>query len=256
VIVFGGSEGGKTNTELIAALLASHGYTALALAYFDYDGVLPGLPTSLSMIPLEYFSTAITWLGEQPSVDPDRLAVMGASRGGELALLLGSRHPELKAVVASAPSSVVWSGLPQFTQAAWTENGQPVPFLIPDVGAGGLDGYVWYLSALTDPNANPAATIPVERINGPVLVINGADDELWPSQVMARMVMQRLRQNHHPFNDLHLSSPHTGHIVPFPWEPTARAVGDGIGGNAAAAAHGGADAWKRTLQFLDRALRR
>ncbi len=62
VVVLGGSEGGKVFTELIAALLASHGYDALALAYFDPTGTLPGLPRTLSLIPLEYFGTAIDWL--------------------------------------------------------------------------------------------------------------------------------------------------------------------------------------------------
>jgi dienelactone hydrolase len=258
VIVLGGSEGGKAVPELIAALLASHGYDALALAYFDLSGTLAGIPTSLSHIPLEYFGTAIDWLSDQPTVEPNHIAVMGASRGGELALLLGTRYPQLEAVVASAPSSVVWSATPSITQPdvtqpAWTQNGQPVPFLIPKV-FDGPSPYDWYLNALTDPNANPAATIPVEQIHGPVLVINGADDQLWPSQPMTRMIMERLRSHHHPDHDVHLSEPKTGHIVAFPYEPLTGDIGPGIGGTPAGAAHGGRAAWTRTLRFLHRAL--
>jgi hypothetical protein len=48
LLIFGGSEGGLSGT-LIAALLAAHGYPALALAYFN----APGLPATLSDIPLE-----------------------------------------------------------------------------------------------------------------------------------------------------------------------------------------------------------
>jgi dienelactone hydrolase len=256
LIVFGGSEGGMVFTELQAALLASHGFDALALAYFDPTGALPGIPTTLQSIPLEYFGTAIDWLGHQRSVDRHRLGVVGASRGGELALLLGTRYPQLKAVVARAPSSVVWSGLPNFTKAAWTAHGQPVPFLIPKVGDGPT-GFDWYLNALRDPNADPQATIPVERINGPVLLIDGADDQLWPSPEMATRVMDRLQTHGHPFADEQLSYANTGHLVPFPYEPTTTFVtGPGLGGTPKGAARASRDHWPKFLQFLDRSLGR
>jgi dienelactone hydrolase len=233
--------------------LASHGYAALALAYFDPTGALRGVPQTLSMIPLEYFGTAIGWLRRQPSVEPGRIAVWGASRGGELALLLGAHDQRIKAVVASAPSSVVWSGLPDFTRAAWSYRGEPVPFLVPKVGDGPT-GYDWYLHALLDPDANPVATIPVENIHGPVLLVNGADDQLWPSQPMAAMIIRRLRAHHHPYRDEHLTYTGTGHVIPVPYVPVTLVVGPGIGGRARDTAHSGIDAWHQTLRFLHRTL--
>ena len=80
VIVVGGSGGGLW--EAPAALLASHGFVTLALAYF---GIAP-LPPGLVEIPLEYFGTAIHWLQRQAGVQSQALAVLGESRGGELAL--------------------------------------------------------------------------------------------------------------------------------------------------------------------------
>ncbi|MDU0291699.1 acyl-CoA thioesterase/BAAT N-terminal domain-containing protein, partial [Saccharothrix longispora] len=53
VLVLGGSEGGLREDD--AALLASHGFAALALAYFG----APGVPDDLVEIPLEYFGTAL-----------------------------------------------------------------------------------------------------------------------------------------------------------------------------------------------------
>jgi hypothetical protein len=61
VIVLGGSSGGMR--EPLAALLASHGCAALALAYFGVEG----LPPQLADIPLEYFETAL-------DSDPSRCA--------------------------------------------------------------------------------------------------------------------------------------------------------------------------------------
>ena len=104
VITVGGS-GGGLDWETAAAL-AAHGFAAFALPYFGFDP----LPVSLNSIPLEYFERAIAWLGRQPEVDPGRLAIHGTSRGGELALLLASRIPLLRAVVGLVPGNVVWQG--------------------------------------------------------------------------------------------------------------------------------------------------
>jgi Acyl-CoA thioester hydrolase/BAAT N-terminal region len=56
VLVVGGSEGGIPLRK--AAWLASHGYAALALAYFRYDD----LPPRLEGIALEYFGSALAWM--------------------------------------------------------------------------------------------------------------------------------------------------------------------------------------------------
>lgn len=97
VLVVGGSDGGMAWSRKMAALLASHGYAALALAYFAEEG----LPSTLDRIPLEYFGTALEWLAAHPRVNAERIAVSGVSRGGELALLLGSTFPAIRAVVAT-----------------------------------------------------------------------------------------------------------------------------------------------------------
>ena len=87
-LVFGGSEGGNGMID-VAGLLAAHGYPALALAYFGERG----LPARLENIPLEYFARAARLLRRQPGVDPARVVAVGASRGGEAALLLASTFP-------------------------------------------------------------------------------------------------------------------------------------------------------------------
>ena len=106
VLVFGGSDGGlRTDT---AGLLASRGFLALALAYFRY----PDLPAELVSIPLEYFQRAVAWLRREPRAEPDRgVGVVGRSRGGELALVLGATFAEVDAVVAYVPSGVVHAGI-------------------------------------------------------------------------------------------------------------------------------------------------
>src|SRR5262249_19539421 len=99
VLVLGGSNGGIPPAPSAAGGLASRGYAVLALAYFGVEG----LPRALSNIPLEYFGTALHWLASQPSVDREHIGVFGASRGAELALLLGVAYPGLRAVIAYMP---------------------------------------------------------------------------------------------------------------------------------------------------------
>jgi len=123
----GGSEGGMPLGK--AAWLASRGYAALALAYFRYDD----LPPLLEGIPLEYFGSALAWMMQRPEISADRIAVVGTSRGGELALQLGSMFPQIKAVVAFVPANVRYPACCGNTRVpyAWTWRGQALAFEFP-----------------------------------------------------------------------------------------------------------------------------
>jgi len=97
VIVLGGSEGGVPEEQ--AAVLASHNLTTLALAYFG----APGLPSSLTEIPIETVERALSFMRDQPSVCPHDAALFGGSKGAELALLSASIFGGVRAVGRSNP---------------------------------------------------------------------------------------------------------------------------------------------------------
>lgn len=210
VLVFGGSEGGL-KTSLLAGRLAADGYPALALAYFDE----PGLPQTLTNVPLEYFQHALQWLAEQPQVDPTRVAVLGISRGSEAALLLGVHYPTLvHGVIALVPSNVVNCGIaganrPDLgcTGPAWTFDGKPVP----------------YTRQFNDPHPSddPAAVIPVEQINGPVLVACGGQDVTWHSCEYSHAIVDRLEAHHVKPPHYLYAYPQAGHSlgIALPYEP-------------------------------------
>jgi dienelactone hydrolase len=272
VIALNGGGGGLN--EYWSAMLASHGYAALALGYFN----VAGLPRGLVNIPLEYFENAIRWMRGQSWLRDHFLAVWGPSRGGELALLLGATFAAINAVIAWVPSGVVfWAlGLPEpgdaRPRAAWTFRGKPLPFLqqnnasagvTPAAEAAGLP-IAWtpaYLAHLNDARAVERATIPVEKIQGPVLLASGTDDRMWPSSVLADIAMRRLEAHHHSFPFRHLKYEGAGHAILVPYGPrTVRAVGipvQGIGeqlydqgGTPRADAEAGVDAWRNVLSFL------
>lgn len=267
VLVVGGSGGGLGWAEEMAALLSAHGYTTLALAYF----AMPGLPATLDRIPLEYFGSALQWFAGQPSVQGQHLGVVGASRGGELALLLGANFGQLRCVVAYVPSGVAWDAYPSSGHSAWTLAGKELAHAAPDeaqwdaaVAEGQADpkGHGWYRFALQESAVRERASIPVEQIQGPVLLISGVDDGLWPSTELADLAVQRARREKFAHRMEHLAYSEAGHGIGWPGGPTTvtRFVhpvsGEELdsGGTPAGNARARRDSWKRALDFLAEAL--
>ncbi len=260
VVVLGGSEGGFP--DQVAALLATNGFFALSLAYFRVDG----LPSELAEIPLDYVGRAIEWLGTQLGVWPDRIALFGTSKGAEAALMVASHVPEVQAVVAYAPSSVVWSCIcSQPGLSSWTLRGDPVAAVSegadPDYRPAAGEPIRWTANYLYRLRQAPVSTvIPVERIAGPLLLVAGGEDQLWPSLVMAQAIMERRASFGGHSEDQLLAYPLAGHLIGKAYlPPGSTRVGGGrfeTGGTPEQNALAQADAWPRVLAFLAKAVGR
>ena len=103
--------------------------------------------------------------------------------------------------------------------------------------------------------------IPLDRIAGPVLLISGEDDALWPSTRFAGIAEQHLRAAGHRFAVRHVSYPDAGHTIEYPFRPSTvlarpHAV-SGIplayGGTAEGNARASEASWREVLRFLARA---
>ena len=221
VLALGGSGGGNEMVWL-AGLLAAHGYPTLALAYAGE----PGLPSRVARIPLEYFARAGGILRGRADVDPAHVVALGASYGGEAALLVAADFPHVfHGAVGLVPSAVVTSGFP-LGRPAWTlhnrtvfEQGQPIP---------------------------------VERISGPVLTEGAGQDGTWDSAGAVSQVEQRLTDHGFGFAHVGLVYPQAGHgsgaAIPYLPTPTDQAS---RGGTPRADAAAKAALWPRILTFLD-----
>lgn len=259
VIVLGGSEGGlDPAVRKEAQLIADHGYAVLQLGYFG----APHLPETLQLIPLEYFMKAVAWLRTQPGVDAAHIGIVGTSIGGEVALLVGAHDPAITVVVAAVPSNAVWQGiggwLDQNPASSFSLAGEPLPDL-PFGWTGKMhDIFNRYARGLAALPQHPSALIPVEAINGPVMLICGERDTIWPSCVMAAAAAARLRQRGFPHSVAFLDFPEAGHAVfgpPMaPNDPEYPNLG-GLGGSAAANNAARQVDWPRFLAFLDAALK-
>ncbi len=246
VLVLGGSEGGLPSRR--AAWLASHGFAAFALAYFRFED----LPKDLAGIPLEYFGRALTWMANRPEIASDRIAVMGISRGAELALQLGSMYPRIRAIVAYSPANVRYPACCGFTPVpyAWSWNGNGLAFR-PVRPRAALVGMAM------------RAEIEVERIQGPVLLVSGGSDRVWDSKSMADSIVARLKRHDFTYRVEHLNYAHAGHaagrpeIVPT-WQGAVRNRTSGndveMGGTPEGNAESSLDAIPKVIEFLRQSL--
>lgn len=253
VIVLGGSEGGLGGSRNLARRLAAEGFDAIAVSYFGEAGQSP----RLDQVPIEPVARAREWLEARPG-RAGPIAIVGVSKGAELALLVASRDPSIRAVAVGVPSNVAWQGIDQtggMTGSSWTADGQPLDYVRYDLSQGFTSIYKLYLDSL--PSAPASAEIPVERIAGPVLMISGAADSLWPSAEMANRVERRLQANGFAHAVTNIAYADAGHAA---FGPPVRADTPGleraltVGGTIDGLVAARADGWPRVLAFLREAL--
>ena len=124
----------------------------------------------------EDIEAGLDWLSRQPSVDPQRLAVMGHSVGAGAALLCATRRPDLRAVISLSAFAHPREIMRTFLAEAH------IPYII-------LGWYVirhvqTVIGARFDDIA-PVASM--ARLRCPVLLVHGSDDELVPFEDAQRL---------------------------------------------------------------------
>ena len=251
VLVLAGSSG-RIDTARVDMLTAM-GVTAMGLRWFGGEG-LPAVP---SQVPLEIFGEALDVLAGEC----DRLVMLGLSYGAEAALLVGAREPRLAAVVALAPSDVAWEGQgasgdhPPLSK--WTWEGRDVPFVPIDrtwsCPAPGKPAFVELYEqsrSVAGPAVVEAATIPVERIRGEIVLVAGGDDRVWPSTMMAQRI--RARRDAAGLETTLVIDAAAGHPVLLPGEASAPAERSYlVGGDADAPFRLGRAAWPDIARVLN-----
>jgi fermentation-respiration switch protein FrsA (DUF1100 family) len=203
----------EQSSGLYAQTMAERGYVALA---FDpsYTGESSGGPRNVSSpdINTEDFSAAVDFLGLQPSVDRDRIGIIGICGFGGMGLNAAAVDKRIKAVVTTSMydmSRVMAKGmndsltreqrtqmLEQISQQRWAdaEKGSPAPGprILPETLKDGRDPvteefFDYYRTPRgfhkNSPNSNGAwtATSPMSFMNLPLLTYI---DEISPRPIL------------------------------------------------------------------------
>lgn len=219
IVGLGGSEGGnawassywkKTRDQFL-----EKGYAFLAIGYFGAKGT----PDTLNKIALEDVYNAITTATKNKKVNKKKIAIIGGSRGADLALLLGTYYKDIDCVISIVGSNAVFPGhTTHFTSSCWTYNSIELPFIpvneeaVPFLKKRNLRGA--FEAMLKDTVAVEQSRIKIESIKGAVFFLSATRDEVCPSTPMAEMMMASLTQNKFKYPYEHIAI-EGGHAAPL-----------------------------------------
>lgn len=210
IVGLGGSEGGNAwasdHWKDTREGFIKKGYAFLALGYFGSKGT----PPILNKIAIEDVFNAIMTATNQKQVSKTKIAIIGGSRGADLALLIASYYKQIGCVIALVPSHAVFPGHTQeFATSCWTYQGKELPFVpvneeaVPFLMKSDLRGA--FDAMLKDTAAERKALITVENINGPILFLSATKDEICPSTPMSVHMMKTLAAKKFKFHYEHLA---------------------------------------------------
>ena len=210
IVGLGGSEGGNAWTsdywKKTRDQFLEKGYAFLAIGYFNAKNT----PQLLEKIALEDVHNTIVKATENKQVDAERIAIVGGSRGGDLALLVASYYDDIDCVVGIVPSHAVFPGnTNHFTTSSWTYNNVELPFVpvneaaVPFLMKRDLRGT--FTAMLQDTVAEQNALIKVEKIKAPILLISATEDEIAPTTIMCTKMMNRLKQHNFQYYTEHVA---------------------------------------------------
>jgi len=264
IIMLGGSNGGIREVDDRAKIVSSHGYAVLALGYFGMEN----LPKNLERIPVEYFFNSIDWAKEKQFIDTAKIVIIGVSKGGEAALLVASMRRDIKGAIAFVPSNVRWQGIPDgpsfISKSSWTLNGNDLPYLKCNFSFSFFWKFICKSKQIEmreifkpiiteDKSKIDHALIEVEKINGPILLVAGKDDKLWPSYDMCQMMKYRLDSLKFEHQIECLNYDNAGHFIFGPdLMPTINYKYDqiAVGGKDSENSAAQIDSWNKMIGFL------
>lgn len=201
VIILGGSEGGiPSHHSRIGEAVLAKGYSMVGIGYHNLEGT----PESLSEIAIEPIMKRIEGYSKTDNGEDRCVAVIGISKGAELALLIATKSQVIDTLVAVSPSNVVWqaSNISLSSRSSWTYNDEPLPFVkYPWLSKGTMtflsEGVTkarrMHEDALNGLDSEELFQIPVEKISVPVLLQSAKHDNLWPSHEMSLSILERLK---------------------------------------------------------------
>ena len=197
--------------EKYAKLFAEKGYSSLAMSYYGGEGQ----KKDMRAIPLEQFEVASN---EMKRLGYQRIGIYGNSKGAGMALLAASVVPDISLVIAASSFGHVMQGTgkPQDDpcKAMVSYKGQDFPY----VKTGKLFSdflkrcirerhvRLLYFFDEWDKKGTEENEIPVEKIQGDILLLTSTNDESVPAKRDAELLIKRLERNGFEHGFRHMNS--------------------------------------------------
>ncbi|XP_054631855.1 peroxisomal succinyl-coenzyme A thioesterase-like isoform X2 [Dunckerocampus dactyliophorus] len=238
--------------EYRAALLASHGFASLALDYLT-----PKITQETGkMVDDSYFEKAFGFLQQYPQVLTGRIAMLGLSFGCSVTLRIAAYS-----LVVKPTCAVCISG----------SHVQPIGAKQEDIFAF-YDQYSDKIQVneknqavmkmmLLPITSDPTLKVDVGRVQCPLLLVVGEDDQNWPVLESAQDMKEMMERAGNSHLLTILSYPDAGHLIEPPYAPhtqvsSFRSIGTRHkvtalwGGRSVAHAYAQEDSWKKMLAFF------
>ncbi|XP_059191444.1 peroxisomal succinyl-coenzyme A thioesterase-like [Centropristis striata] len=244
--------GGGKLVEYRAALLASHGIAAMALDYLTPKVVRE----TGKMVDNTYFEKAYGVLERHPQIFGSRIAMLGLSFGTSVTLRMAvySKVMKLRCAVCINGSHVqpVDGSLEQIF--SYLNEGAAKTQVTKE------NHVIWRNLVLPIPT-DPSLKVDVGRLQIPLLLVVGEDDQNWAAQESALDMKEMMERAGNSHLLTVLSYPNTGHLIEPPFTPFARfsnfrSAGSSAmvmalwGGEVVAHSRAQEDAWRKMLNFL------
>ncbi|XP_041833104.1 peroxisomal succinyl-coenzyme A thioesterase-like [Melanotaenia boesemani] len=244
--------GGGGLLEYRSALLASHGYASLALEYIKTG------ETRSTNLELEHFEMAFDILKNHPQVMSDRVGIIGLSFGSLVALYMATESIHVKPLCIICISNIHIKPPGKYL-SGFQE------WLTQNIIARNEDNHQIWRNANLNLINEPSLKLNVGKMNCPVLLVNGCDDQNWPAVETAADIAKMMREAGKGNLLTQLDYPDTGHLIEPPFSPHFRATNFIIhstkekvvllwGGKTKPHSDAQEDSWRKILSFLQQHL--
>ncbi|XP_066916203.1 acyl-coenzyme A thioesterase 2, mitochondrial-like [Clytia hemisphaerica] len=208
IITLLGGNKKKNVKEHFASYLAHQGFVTLALAFFGVEG-LPKMYDE-SPIRMEYFEEAIEFLRQHDSVDPEKIGVLGSSKGGDIAYAMMSHLPQIKAVccmngcIAPLGSDVLYKG---YRTPKIPGDISKVRFI--------TDNVVDTIRTVNDPYDHSECIHQIHQSKADLFIVVSLKDTIFPVSRHAQLAKQRMDEAG-KINYQIIEYQNMGHLIELP----------------------------------------
>ncbi|XP_060933262.1 peroxisomal succinyl-coenzyme A thioesterase-like [Limanda limanda] len=236
--------------EYRSALFACHGFASLAL---DYLTNKVSIETG-NFVDNKYFESAYNVLQQHPQVLGSRIAMVGLSLGCAITFKMAVYSDVFKPpdFIIYTPGKLSFSSSIPPTLRAMLNTGKTRV---------NEENQIIFRDLLLPITTDTSFKADVGRLQCPLLLVVGEDDQNWPAYESAMDIKEMMEGAGNSHLLTVLSYPNTGHIIEPPFTPHTRASNFMFaasrhkstclwGGEKVAHSHAQEDAWRKMLLFL------